>query len=92
MSKTTYFYFYVSEEELHAVMVQRDNGDGTFSVRPVAAYLQERSARAYVNDTNERIAARDHTARRVNPPIRYWQVPEWWTDRCPNWTHMERVV
>ena len=89
---TTYFYFYVAEENLHAVMAQRDLGNGTFSVRPVAAYFQEKSARAYVNTVNERIAARDHSYLRSNPPIKYRQVPEWWTDRCPNWSHMERVV
>lgn len=89
---TTYFYLYVAEEDLHAVMAQRERDDGTFSVRPVAAYFQAKSAQAYVDTVNARIAARDHSYLRFNPPIQYRQVPEWWTDRCPNWPHMEKVV
>ena len=88
----TYFSLYVPEENLYAVMVQRARDDGSFSVRPVSAYFQEKSAQAYVNKVNARIAARDHSCLRSNPPIQYWGVPQWWLDRCPNWTHMERVV
>ena len=89
----TYFYFYVSEEELHAVMVQRDNGDGTFSVRPISAYYREKTAREVVAKRNERAADRRNVAPfRTNPPIEYRRVPEWWIDRCPNWPRMERVV
>ena len=94
---TTYFYFYVAEEDLHAVMIQKDQGDGTFAVRPVCAYYREKTAREYVEKHNERIAARAEGKRlpsvRSNPPIEYrFYIPEWWSDRCPNWSHMERVV
>lgn len=96
----TYFYFYVSEEELHAVMIQRDNGDGTFSVRPVSAYYREKTAREVVAKHNERLADRalpraerkNLPPVRTNAPLEYFHVPEWWTDRCPNWPRMERVV
>lgn len=101
ISMVTYFYFYVSEEDLHAVMIQRDNEDGTFSVRPVSAYYREKTAREIVRKHNERIADRalpraerkNPPPVRSNPPIEYrFYIPEWWSDRCPNWSHMDRVV
>lgn len=94
---TIYFYFYVAEEDLHAVMVQKNQGDGTFAVRPVCAYYREKTAREYIENHNARIAARAEGKRlpsiRTNPPIDYrFYIPEWWSDRCPNWSHMEKVV
>lgn len=88
-----YFYFYVAEENLHAVMVQKDNEDGTVCVRPVSAYYQAKTAKAYVEKVNARIADRSLPIIRTNPPIEYrFHVPEWWTDRVPNWHKMSRVV
>lgn len=92
-----YFYFYVAEEDLHAVMVEKDNEDGTVCVRPVSAYYQAKTAKDYVAKVNAHIAARAEGKRlpsiRTNPPIEYrFAVPEWWTNRVPNWHKMSRVV
>lgn len=87
-----YSYYYYSPENLHVVMVTRDNSDGTVAVRPVCAYYQEKRAKDYISTTNERVAARDHSFRRVNPPVRYISVPEWWEEKFPNWSHMTKAV
>ena len=87
-----YSYYCYSAENLHVVMATRDNSDGTVSVRPVYAYFQEKSAKEYIHKVNERIANHDRSYLRVNPPVRYFGVPEWWSEKFPNWSHMKKVV
>lgn len=86
-----YSYYYYSPEDLHVVMICRDNGDGTVALRPERAYYTEKSAKAYIESTNQRIADRNRSYRRTNPPIRYFQVPDWWTAKFPNWNRMKKV-
>lgn len=95
-STVHYFYFYVPEENLHAVMIQSERSEGVFSIRPVSAYYQEKTAKAYVKKVNERIAAKKRGEKpdiiRTNPPISYFRVPEWWTDRFPDRSHMHQAI
>lgn len=84
-----YSYFYNAELDLHVVMVSRDNPDNTVSVRPVAAYYQAKSAQMYVQRKNEYLdSKRKGNPPRLNPPVQYFSVPDWWTAKHPNWNKM----
>lgn len=86
-----YFYLYVAEENLHAVMIQRANKDGSFSVRPVCAYQQENLARAYVDKINAAMQSKRLPRIQPNSFIDYgFSIPQWWVQRCPNWKQTER--
>ena len=87
-----YSYYYYSPENLHVVMVSKDNDDNTIAIRPDRAYYTKKSALAYVESANKRIVNRDHSYRETKPPIRYWQVPDWWMKKFPNWNRMYKGV
>lgn len=88
-----YSYFYNSLLDLHVIMISRANDDGTVAVRPVGAYYSANSAKAYVKKANDYLATTGKgAAPRFNPPVRYFSVPDWWTESHPNWQHMCKAV
>lgn len=88
-----YSYYYYRALNLHVIIATRNNGDNTFSVRPVAAYFSAKSAQTYVSQYNEYLASgRKGTAPRCNPSVRFLSVPNWWIEKYPNWAKMHEII
>lgn len=86
---TRYSYFYVPEENLHAVIVTlQRKGDTHVAMRPDCAYFNEKTAKIFVEKANQ-AASENKPLPRRNPPIDYrFTIPKWWSNRFPNWNHM----